>query len=152
MPASGRAPGDAAAAAISFATRILGVSDVIVCGHSHCGAMRALLEGVPHPAPELEAWLPHAGGALERFRRGERMRADLAPHDHLSQFNVLEQLDHLRTYPDVRDRVASRRLRLHGWWFDIASAEVLAYEEERGGFVVIDEAHAERILARLGPG
>jgi len=49
----------------------------------------------------------------------------------------------------VRERLAAGRLRLHGWWFDIAQAEVLAYEAESQRFVVIDEAEADRLLARL---
>jgi len=123
---------------------------VIVCGHSECGAMRALTEGRRDlPAPHLYSWLRHAEGALGEIRAGKRMVGDLALHNHLSQLNVLRQLDHLRTYPVVRERLEARRLRLHGWWFDIAQAEVLAYEEESERFVVIDEAEAERLLARL---
>lgn len=138
------------AAAIEFATLALGVTDVIVCGHSECGAMRALVEGKRDlPAPHLYSWLRHAEGALGEVQRGARMKADLSLHNHLSQLNVLRQMDHLRTYPVVRERLAAGRLRLHGWWFDIAQAEVLAYEESDGRFLVIDEAGAGRLLKRL---
>lgn len=138
------------AAAIEFATSELRVTDIIVCGHSECGAMRALLSELKSPeTPHLHAWLRHAEGALRKVREGGRMKADLALHNHLSQINVLHQLDHLRTYPGVRARLETGRLRVHGWWFDIAQAEVLAYEEREGRFVVIDEVEAERLLARL---
>ena len=138
------------AAAIEFAACALNVADVIVCGHSDCGAMRALLEEKRDPAtPHLHAWLRHAQGALQQVRDGRRMSGELALHNHVSQINVLEQLKHLRTYPVVRDREAAGRLRLHGWWFDIAEAEVLAYEEEARRFVVIDDALAERVIARV---
>ena len=138
------------AAAIEFSTLALNVSDVIVCGHSECGAMRILAEGSKAlPAPHLHSWLRHAEGALREVREGARMKSDLAVHNRLSQLNVLHQLDHLRTYTVVRERLAAGRLRLHGWWFDIAQAEVLAYEEESQRFVVIDEAEADRLLARL---
>ena len=69
--------------------------------------------------------------------------------DHVSQLNVLEQMAHLRSYPAVGERLREGRLHLHGWWFDIAAAEVLAYEEGEDRFVVIDEAEAGRIIARL---
>jgi len=138
------------AAAIEFSTMALNVSDIIVCGHSECGAMRILTEGKKDlPAPHLHAWLRHAEGAARQVREGARMKSELALHNHVSQFNVLHQLEHLRTYPVVRERLESRRLRLHGWWFDIAQAEVLAYEEQSRQFVIIDDAEADRIISRL---
>ena len=62
---------------------------------------------------------------------------------------MLQQLEHLRTYPLLRERLESGRLRLHAWWFDIAQAEVLTYDERAGHFVVIDDAEAGRLLERL---
>jgi len=138
------------AAAIEFATLALHVSDIIVCGHSECGAMRSLLEGRDSlAAPHLHDWLRHAQGALQKAQEGTRLGGGLAIHNRLSQLNVLEQLRHLRTYPLVDERIRAGRLSLHGWWFDIAAAEVLAYEEGEDRFVVIDEAEADRILKRL---
>ena len=136
---------------IEFAVHGLKVGDIIVCGHSECGAMRALVEGKRDlPVPHLYSWLRHAEGALKKIQEGGRMNAELSLHNHLSQLNVLHQLEHLRTYPFIRERVAAGKLRLHAWWFDIAQAEVQNYDERQKRFVVIDEAEAERILARLG--
>jgi carbonic anhydrase len=138
------------AAAIEFAASALRVSDIIVCGHSECGAMRALLDDQKSPeTPHLHAWLRHAEGALREVRGGARMKPDLSILNHLSQFNVLHQADHLRTYPVVQERLKAGRLRVHAWWFDIAQAEILAYDDRARQFVVIDEAEADRILARL---
>ncbi len=138
------------AAAIEFSTLALDVTDIIVCGHSDCGAIRALMDGgKPLAAPHLKAWLRHAGEALRRFRAGGRMKADLPDESHVSQLNALLQLEHLRTYPSVRERVEAGRLRLHAWWFDIARAEVSAWEEAAKRFVVIDEEEAARLLERL---
>jgi carbonic anhydrase len=138
------------AAAIEFTVLALGVSDVIVCGHSECGAMRLLLEGNQDlRTPHLHAWLRHAEGALRQVQCGARMKAELALHNHLSRLNVLGQLDHLRTYPVVHDRLKQGRLRLHAWWFDIAQAEVLSYDAESGCYRVIDDAEASRLLERL---
>ena len=66
--------------------------------------------------------------------------------------HVLEQLEHLRSYPVVRERLRNGSLTLHGWWFDIAKADVYAYEEAASRFVIIDEEEAARILDRLDKG
>jgi len=138
------------AAAIEFCTLALNISDIIVCGHSECGAMRILAEEKQTlPAPHLHAWLRHAEGALRQVKAGARMNAQLALHNHVSQYNVLQQLENLRTYPLVRERLDAGRLRLHAWWFDIAQAELLAYEEQSKQFIIIDDDEAERIMARL---
>ena len=138
------------AAAIEFSTLGLNVRDIIVCGHSECGAMRILWEEAKNAlAPHLHAWLRHAEGALREIREGRTMGEHLAPHNQLSQLNVLRQMEHLRTYPIVRERLQAGRVRLHAWWFDIAEAEVLSYDDRARRFVVIDEAEAERIISRL---
>ncbi len=139
IPPCGPANDEAEAAAIEFATAALRVTDIIVCGHSDCGAMRALLDGPTAATPHLQAWLRHAGDAHRQVKDPSR----------LSQLNVLLQLEHLRTYPGVRERLEAGRLRLHAWWFDIGQAEVLSYDAKAGRFVVIDEAEASRLLARL---
>ena len=152
--ADGRSVSDESeAAAIEFSTLGLNVRDIIVCGHSECGAMRMLWEDQKNVlAPHLHAWLRHAEGALREVREGKKMGETIAPHNQVSQVNVLRQLDHLRTYPIVRERLQAGRLRLHAWWFDIAEAEVLSYDEKARRFVVIDEAEADRINAQLDGG
>jgi len=135
------------AAAIEFSSIGLKVRDIVVCGHSECGAMKALVEG-RSLGPSLNSWLKHGKEPLRQLEAGTRMKADLAPHNHLSQLNVLQQLEHLRSYPIIRERVDAGTLRLNAWWFDIAQAEVSAYEESAERFVVIDEAEGERLLAR----
>lgn len=131
------------AAAIEFAVDELQVNDIIVCGHSSCGAMTALLEGRERvSSPNLRSFLRHAEPALARLADPKGPRA----LDQLSQGNVLLQLEHLRTYPMVAHEEAAGRLRLHAFWFDIAQAEVLAWEQAAGAFVPLDEEHAERML------
>lgn len=137
------------AAAIEFALMTLNISDIVVCGHSECGAMQALVDGRDHVfPPNLRAWLRHGEPALARLAGGS---APLNLPNELSQLNVLQQLEHLRTYPIVTERIAQRRLNLHGWWFELSTANVFAHEPEAGRFVVIDEEEAARILARLPP-
>ena len=143
--ATGIAESDGAvAAAIEFAVCSLKVSDIIICGHSDCGAMRAILsDHLEIQAPYLKSWIQHAQPALDRFRQGERMKADLESHNHLSQLNVLAQLDHLKSYPIVQEAVTSKRLALHGWWFDLARADVYAWKPAISRFVLIEEVAAD---------
>jgi carbonic anhydrase len=129
----------AAGAAVEFATQVLGVGDVVVVGHSECGAMRCLLtRDVPESAPTLKSWLSLGDPALARMGAHpdpELPHAhDLVDHDRLSQLNVLEQLRNVRTYPGVDEKVRAGALRLHAWWFDIATAEVLAWHPDAGRF------------------
>jgi len=149
--ADGRSSADESeAAAIEFALLQLNVKDVIVCGHSECGAMQALLEGpAPAGAPNLAAWLRHGGESLRRLGAGPAPDPGMPRHNQLSQLNVLTQLEHLRSYGHVREREQAGTIRVHGWWFDIAQAEVRAYEPALGQFIPIDEAEAARLLERM---
>lgn len=136
------------AAAIEFALLNLDVSNIIVCGHSECGAMHALLESRDKvKTPNLRSWLRHGEDSLANLPRDT---GTMSRVNHLSQLNVLRQLEHLRTYPVVQERLARGRLKLHGWWFELSTANVYCHEESAGGFIVIDEEEAGRILARLG--
>lgn len=147
----GGEPGPAEGAALEFASLVLGVSDVVVCGHSSCGAMQAILERRKTAKLRcLDGWLQNARPAAERFRRGVRMEGKLSEADHLSQLNVLEQIEHVRSHPWIASRVKAGRLRLHAWWFDIGSAEVRHFRSDLRRFVAIDDREAERLLS--GPG
>ena len=138
-----------AAAAVEFAVRRLGVTEAVVCGHSDCGMMKAMAAGTEAGSGPLAAWIQAAGDSLRELE----LRPELAPerpiHDRLAQANALVQLEHLKTHAAVREAVAAGRLRLHAWWFDLAGADVHAWEPDLGRFTLIDEAEAERIYARL---
>lgn len=141
---------EAEAAAIEFSVLSLQVRDIIVCGHSECGAMRALIDNRKKvPMPNLRSWLRHGESALERMKTGAALDKDLAPHNQLSQLNVLEQMAHVKSYPMVKQRVKDGTLGVHGWWFDIANADVYAYEDKLKRFVLIDEEQAERLAERF---
>lgn len=148
----GHSTGDRSdAAAIEYALGNLPVEDVVVCGHSGCGAMKALLSGGVVPgAPNLEAWLKNGESALKAFHTGRNVGVDIPEADRLSQLNVLSQLEHIRTYPVVQARLKAGTLRLHGWWFDIGHAQVHTFQESIQRFVPIDEAQGEALLRELG--
>lgn len=139
------------ASAIEYAVLVLKVANIVVCGHSECGAMKAVLAHDPKPgAPNLEKWLHHANTAAFRLEHEGALDPTLNPHDQLSQLNVLVQLEHLMSYPVVRAQVALGTLHLSGWWFDIATGDMYSYERTSRSFEVIDRRVAERLIARLG--
>ena len=147
----GASTGDVSeASAIEYAVLVLNVGNVVVCGHSECGAMKAIVAPDPKlKAPNLERWLHHARTALFRLKHEGPLDPALKPHDQLSQLNVLVQLEHLMTYPIVRQRVAAGELALSGWWFDIATGDMYSYERARRSFGLIDRAMAERMIAQI---
>jgi len=136
-PASAVGSTNSTAAAIEFAVEVLGVSDVVVCGHSQCGAMQALLEGNPKPGamPHLDEWLAVASPVRDVIERNythvtERMDRMTAAAEE----NVLFALDNLHTYPAVQARLQDGSLHLHAWFFKIATAELFAFDPEQRQF------------------
>lgn len=147
----GMSAGDESAwAAIEFSLMHLPVWDIIVCGHSECGAMRAALGGIDlEGQPHLREWLRYSQPSLERLEQSGPFDPELEPHNALSQINVLQQLEHLKTYPLLQKRLEEKALNLHGWWFDIGQDDLYAYEEESDRFVLMDGAKAASMLATL---
>ena len=137
-------------AAIEFSVLSLKISHIIVCGHSECAAMGAILgDRETVKMPNLRNWLRHGDLAFEKLKSGVVLDSKLKSHNQLSQLNVLLQMEHLKTYPDVAKRIKEGTLSIHGWWFDIAKADVYAYEEEMNKFILIDEDEAQRLIERL---
>ena len=122
-------------ATIEFAVVGLGIQHIVVCGHSHCGAMKGLLhlKGLTE-MPMMAAWLGHA----EATRRIARQKYEDLPVEALLnvaiQENVLVQLENLRTHPAVAAALAGGKLKLHAWVYKIESGQVFAYDPERGQF------------------
>ncbi len=116
-------------AAIEFAVLNLKVSRVVVCGHSHCGAIRAAYEGVPDEAVNLKAWLTLASEALLPVQPGpEALR-------RTEQRAVVLQLERLMDYPMVRRAVDAGDLTLHGWHYVIEDGEVHVFDVQAGAFL-----------------
>ena len=139
-----------ASAVIEFAVFSLNVADIIICGHSECGAMQALAEGNNPNAccPHLSSWLKFGEESLNRVRRGDILNPALSLINQISQINVLQQMEHIKSYPFIRERLEKKQLRVQGWWFDIARADVYCYEEDQHQFVLIDENEAQLMLER----
>ncbi len=140
-------------ATIEYAVSVLGIRNIIVCGHSHCGAMKALLDrNGASGLPAVRSWFHHA----ETTRRIVR-----ASYSHLSpeeqnaraiEQNVLVQMDNLRTHPSVATALSRGQLRLFGWVYVFERGEVLAHDPGSGRFLPIHEAAAPPVPARLDAG
>lgn len=143
--ADGTSSGDLSeASAVEYAVSVLKVKNIIVCGHSNCGAMRAVIAGGHlDDVPNLARWLDHARPAWARLPKKEV--SSLEPHDRLSQENVLLQIEHLGTYPAVRRALEAGTLMLGGWWFDIATGEVHVHDRSSGRFVLVDRGSLDRL-------
>lgn len=125
---------------VEYAVMVLGIRDIIVCGHSDCGAMKALSNPVGLEAmPNVAAWLKHGSAA-------ENVVSTCQPHldgtdrvRAISLENVTAQLNHLRTHPSVAAAMARGELALHGWFVDIHAGKVLGLDGETGEFVPLRE-------------
>lgn len=149
--ADGSSTGDLSeASAIEYAVLALKVANIVVCGHSGCGAMKAMLNRTPGlKAPNLDKWLYHANTSVFRLEHEGPLDPALQPYDQLSQLNVLVQLEHLMSYSIVKSQVAAGSLVVSGWWFDIATGSMYAYDRGSRSFEIIDRAVADRLITRL---
>ncbi|MFF7865508.1 carbonic anhydrase [Streptomyces qaidamensis] len=116
------------AATIEYAVEVLGVTDIVVCGHSHCGAVGALVRDEDLTAvPAVRDWLAHA------TPRPEGAVGDPAVAEAV-QGHVLTQLLRLRSYPCVEKRLMDREVRLHGWFYEVHTGSVLAHDSQSDSF------------------
>ncbi len=125
-------------ATIEYAVGVLGVADVIVCGHTDCGVMKGVLNPEAlTPLTSVSAWLVHAEEAREAVagKRGTLSESDFLLA--LTERNVIEQLRNLQTHPAVAARLAKKDLKLHGWVYDIAKGTVTKYSPRNERFIRI---------------
>jgi carbonic anhydrase len=121
--------GTGVAAAVEYAVVHLHVRDIILCGHSDCGAMKALYKDRAHYAdtPHIGEWLKYGDRTMRvvtasypELSREERLEIT-------SEENVLVQMENLRTYPVVREAAQNGRLHVHAWYFEIGTGRVYSY-------------------------
>ncbi len=141
---------------VEYAVMALGVRDIIVCGHSDCGAMKALVhDGALDTMPNVAAWLRHAHAAQKVARESYPDMSDQERLRTITLENVVVQLAHLRTHPAVAAGIARGEIALHGWYVDIHQGRVLGLDGETGRFVPLREdaplpvalPHAQRLAA-----
>jgi carbonic anhydrase len=125
-------------AIIEYAVTALGVSHIVVCGHTDCGAMVGLLHPEEVAAlPTVKSWLRNSEAALSIVRRRNTAADEASALEELIEENVLQQLDHLRTHPSVAGSLAVGMLALSGWVYDIAHGMIRIYSEADRKFLPV---------------
>jgi carbonic anhydrase len=138
VPAYGSAVGGEAAT-IEYSIEVLGIRSIVICGHSQCGAMKALLDGrgIDH-LPAVKAWCAHAEATRRIVQQKYR---DLSPDDlavAATEENVLVQMNNLSTHPCIAARLSANELNIYGWYYDIGSGRILQYDQSQRKFVELD--------------
>lgn len=135
-------------ASIEFAVAALNVPHVVICGHTGCGAMAALMKpALSADMPHIREWLGFATGALDYVREHGKDLDEDARIEMITERNVILQLEHLKTHPAVMKRIAKGDIQLHGWVYDIKSGGVDAYDENSGKFQSVDIRYAAEMAA-----
>ncbi|MHB9119481.1 MAG: carbonic anhydrase [Burkholderiales bacterium] len=124
-------------AALEFGVRHLEVENIIVLGHAQCGGIRALMNQAPGAEPEagfISGWMKVASNARNRVlsrMHGEPLEIQARACE---QEGILVSLDNLLTFPWILERVAQKKLALHGWYFDVEHGELLRYNPDSNRF------------------
>ncbi|MBD2485731.1 carbonic anhydrase [Planktothrix sp. FACHB-1365] len=130
------------ATGIEYAVQALNIKEIVICGHSHCGSIKGLLQlqSLSDEMPLVYDWLKHYGEPIRRIIRenyqeysGEEL-LNIA-----TQTNVLNQIANLETYPVVRSRLQAGKIQLHAWVYEIETGEILAYDVKQNQFVPLEQ-------------
>jgi carbonic anhydrase len=132
---------DGVAATIQFAVEVLNIPHIIVCGHSHCGAVRGLFQDLDPKLALLLRW-------LKLGEEAKRLTLQIAkpstPQEDLyttaEELNVLVQLEHVMTFPFVKRGVEEGKIALHGWYFNIQTGDLLYYNIEKNRFIPLSKS------------
>jgi carbonic anhydrase len=129
-------------AAIEYAVEVLGVKSIVVCGHSMCGAMKALgaTREELEPLPSVRLWLRHA----DATRRLVKVRGDEGLEDAIEQ-NTLVQIQNLKTHPVVWAAIREKRVHLFAWVYHFERGHVCIYDKSKNAFVPSAECDEEAI-------
>ena len=140
VPAYGEMLGGVSAV-IEFAVKSLRVQHIVVCGHTDCGAMKALLQpDSTKDMPTVTSWLTNARAALsvaETLHTKSEWRRELL--SVLTEENVLLQLQHLKTHPSVAGAIAKGELSISGWLYDIGKGQVYIAEDGQSKFTLVEK-------------
>lgn len=129
------------ASAIEYAVSILKVKNIIVCGHTHCGAIESIHDKRCADNPELvhtKTWLTLGESAKTEAISVLGVDADKTALLRLTEkLSVISQIENLLTYPSVKTKVDSNEISIHGWVYDIKSGEIEYYDPESSQFLPI---------------
>jgi carbonic anhydrase len=136
IPAFGATNGGEGAA-VEYAIHALGIKEIIVCGHNHCGAMKGLLQigKLAEEMPVVYEWLKHAEATRRTIKEHYQHYEGEELLNAATKENVLTQLENLRTYPVIHSGLKNGQLQLHGWVYEIETGEILEYNPALEEFV-----------------
>ena len=140
VPAYGEMLGGVSAV-VEYACVALEVTDIVVCGHSDCGAMKALLnpeDPVLRTMPTVASWLRNAEAARSVVDVTHPGVTGTARLQALVEQNVRTQIAHLATHPAVAARLATGRVALHGWVYGIEDGSISAVDAAGGKFMPLE--------------
>jgi carbonic anhydrase len=128
-PAEDRVGHHGTTAALEYGVRTLGVEHIVVLGHAHCGGIQNLLKtgGVSNPDSFIDDWMSLAESARASVVKDFSTASEAQQQRECEQRAVLVSLNNLQTFPWITQRVAEGKLKLHGWYFEIESGQLLGY-------------------------
>lgn len=138
--------GSGVPATIEYAIRVLNVTDIVVCGHSDCGAMKGILKmDELESLPVVRGWLEHAGPSARWLTRMLKNTTSMSFEETLevvTEANVIVQMQNLRMHPSVDEALRQGALQLHGWVYDIGSGAIRRFDSDQGIFCsLIPDSH-----------
>lgn len=128
-------------AAIEYAIKVLNVKNIVVCGHSNCGGCRALffkdeeMKDIPHTKKWLEL-LKNSKIKVEQIVKNYNDKKDI--EWLVEQENIIEQMNHLLTYPFIEERYNKGKINIYGWYFHIGTGRVFNYNKKSKVFELIE--------------
>ncbi len=128
----------ATTSAIEYAVKMLGVSNIVICGHSNCGGCNAMFADDPdNDIPHTKKWLE-----LARCVREKILAENIAdPHERewkAEQLNIVEQMNHLLSYPFIREKYLKGDISILGWYYIIDTGEIFNYDKNEKKFIRIE--------------
>ncbi len=153
VPAYGEDNMPAEGAAIEYAIGVLGVKDIVICGHSECGAMNAVHSGQAFQEdfnqrfPSVSKWLGHLKEVKQELPRSTTL-------NQLSEYNVLKQIENLKSFPLIQEKVDKKEIRIHAWFYDLLSADVSEWNPDTNLFTPLGrftESLSSLTSSNLGP-
>lgn len=131
----------ATTSAIEFAVKALKVENILVCGHSNCGGCNAMffndeqLKDIPH----TKKWLQLAQSVKDKINLEPNIHNEPAKREWMTeQLNIIEQMNHLFSYPYIKEKYAKKELNILGWYYIIETGEIFNYDIEQQKFIKIE--------------
>ena len=136
----------ATASGIEYAVSILKVEEIIICGHTHCGACNALYETIEDPSLiHTKKWLELGESAKTSAILSLGMNAPKQELLRLTEkLSVIKQIENILTYPNVKKKFEDGNLSIHGWYYDIETGKIEYYNAQTYEFLPLNDLEQEK--------